>query len=53
MDVEWCLSGTFAYGVDGPGFDSHPGWHFLEELISLLSDTGLHSNITCFSCNIM
>ena len=35
LDLEWCISSTFKYDAGGPGFDSHPGWHFLEALISL------------------
>ena len=29
---------TYNDGDVGPGFDSHPGWHFIKALISLLSD---------------
>ena len=43
MDVEWRIGSIFHYSAGGPGFDSHPGLHFSEILISLLSDNGLQS----------
>ena len=37
-DVEWRIGSKFDYVAGEPRFDSHPGWHFLEALISLPSD---------------
>jgi hypothetical protein len=46
----WMWSGaqgsTHKSGARGPGFDPtpNPGWHFLEAIISLLSDNRLKNN---------
>ena len=49
LDVKLICS-MFDFG--GPGFDSHPGWHFSEALISLLSDNGLQV-FKAYYCNII
>jgi hypothetical protein len=46
VDVEWRIGSTNTEVQEGLGSIPHPnaGWHFLEALISLLSDNMLKNN---------
>ena len=55
-DVEWRIGSIFDYKVGGPGFDSHPGLHFLEALISLfltMDYKAYSNNFVCLLSSII
>ena len=46
----WRIGCTFNNGAGGPGFESHPGWHFTSSS-RLPADSKAFSCITIVTCN--